>query len=65
MAVNPVLMSLRTKVEKEDAVKARRKLLPCVTDRVLNDVLCFGGELTLGVHKIPFLEFSPTTALSS
>jgi len=39
--------------------KARRKLLPCVTDRVLNDMLCFRGELTLGVHKIPFLEFSP------
>jgi hypothetical protein len=39
--------------------KARRKLLPCVTDRVLNDMLCFRGELTLGVDKIPFLEFSP------
>jgi len=38
--------------------KARRKLLPRVTDRVLNDMLCFRGELTLGVHKIPFLEFS-------
>jgi hypothetical protein len=27
---------------------------------VLNDMLCFRGELTLGVHKIPFLEFSPS-----
>ena len=23
-------------------------------------MLCFRGELTLGVHKIPFLEFSPS-----
>src|ERR1700730_3939126 len=41
--------------------KARRKLLPSVTDRVLKDMLCFRGELTLGVRKIPFLEFSPTS----
>src|SRR5580704_9547581 len=42
-------------------VKARRKLLPWVTDRGLNDMRCFRGGFTLGVHKIPFLEFSPFT----
>jgi hypothetical protein len=31
-----------------------------VTDPGLNDICCFRGELTLGVHKIPFLEFSPS-----
>jgi hypothetical protein len=30
-----------------------------VTDPGLNDICCFRGGLTLGVHKIPFLEFSP------
>jgi hypothetical protein len=35
--------------------KARRKPLPCVTDRVLNNMLGARGELTLGMHKFPFL----------
>src|SRR5271157_4916905 len=39
-------------------VKARRKLLTEVTDRCLNDMRCFRGGLTLGVHKIPFRVFS-------
>jgi hypothetical protein len=29
-----------------------------VTDRCLNDMRCFRGGLTLGVHKIPFRVFS-------
>jgi hypothetical protein len=29
-----------------------------VTDRFLNDMRCFRGGLTLGVHKIPFRVFS-------
>jgi hypothetical protein len=33
-----------------------------VTDRGLNDMRCFRGGLTLGVHKIPFLEFFPKTS---
>jgi hypothetical protein len=31
-----------------------------VTDRCLNDMRCFRGGLTLGVHKIPFRVFSST-----
>jgi hypothetical protein len=30
-----------------------------VTNRGLNDMRCFRAGFTLGVHKIPFLEFSP------
>jgi hypothetical protein len=33
-----------------------------VTDRGLNDMRCFRGGFTLGVHKISFLEFSPSNA---
>ena len=40
-------------------VKAGRRLLPVGSDRGLNDMRCFRGGFTLGVHKIPFLEFSP------
>jgi hypothetical protein len=36
-----------------------------VTDRGLNDMRCFRGGLTLGVHKIPFLEFSPCITFES
>jgi hypothetical protein len=34
-----------------------------VTDRCLNDMHCFGGGLTLGVHKIPFRVFSSYNVL--
>jgi transposase len=44
-------------------IQAQRKLLPWVTDRGLNDMRCFRGGFTLGVHKIPFLEFSPYLAV--
>ena len=43
-------------------MKAQRKPLSYVTNRGLNDMRCFRGGLTLGVHKIPFLEFSPITS---
>jgi hypothetical protein len=40
-------------------VKAQREVLPRLTDRGLINTRCFRGGLTLGVHNIPFLEFSP------
>jgi hypothetical protein len=43
-------------------VKAQREVLFHLTDRGLSDTRCFRGGLTLGVHKIPFLEFSPITS---
>jgi hypothetical protein len=42
--------------------ESAKEIFTLVTDRVLNDMRCFRGELTLGVHKIPFLEFSPEMA---
>jgi hypothetical protein len=62
--INFVLTKLREGALYKKMERRAKKPLPWVTDRGLNDMRCFRGGLTLGVHKIPFLEFFPNAVIA-